>query len=199
MIQSHFALDIKLMAPLIELPVLDTSGYMPTDSSIAELKIALRLNHPQADTSGGRWISDEAEIIDSHDRQDEADAGDHILQLSLSDLQELEDAIQHFEGTAMNAVRLLADPAIETGLRLCKIQAANFPLPSLSSRIRKFSARLVADQPYFIIRGLKPIWFSKVKNIILYMGISSHVATKRAAAAGDPVVLRMFIWFLDGN
>ena len=86
------------MAPLIELPVVDTSGYMPTDSAIAALKIALRLNHPQAGTPGGRWISDDAEIVDSHDRLNEAEAGDHILQLSLSDLQELEDAILHFEG-----------------------------------------------------------------------------------------------------
>jgi len=53
------------------------------------------------------------------------------------------------------------------------------------------SIQLPGSQPYFIVRGIKPQWFSKVKNIIAYMGIASHVATKRAAAAGDPVVLRM--------
>ena len=53
------------------------------------------------------------------------------------------------------------------------------------------SVQLPGSQPYFIVRGIKPQWFSKVKNIIAYMGIASHVATKRAAAAGDPVVLRM--------
>ena len=57
-------------------------------------------NHPQIDTAAGRWISDEPQIIDSHDRPDEAEAGPHILQLSLTDFQELEDAIRHFEGMA---------------------------------------------------------------------------------------------------
>ena len=80
---------------------------------------------------------------------------------------------------------------VGTGLPLNKLQAEHFPLPTLSARIRKLSIKLPENQPYFIIRGLKPQWFTKVKNIILYMGIASHVATKRAMAAGDPVVLRM--------
>jgi hypothetical protein len=57
------------------------------------------------------------------------------------------------------------------------------------------SLKLPDNQPYFIIRGLKPQWFTKMKNIILYMGIASHVATKRAMAAGDPVVLRKWYQF----
>ena len=88
------------MAPHAEIPIRDDSGYMPTESAVATLKKALRLNHPQIDTPGGRWISEEPQIIDSHDRPDEAEAGPHILQLSLTDLQELEDAIRHFEGMA---------------------------------------------------------------------------------------------------
>jgi len=53
------------------------------------------------------------------------------------------------------------------------------------------STQLLGSLPYFIIRGIKPQRFSKAKNIIAYMGIASHVATKRAAAAGDPVVFRI--------
>jgi hypothetical protein len=74
---------------------------------------------------------------------------------------------------------------------LNKLQADYFPLPFLSSKIRRFGILLPDTNPYFIIRGLKPQWFSKVKNVILYMGIASHIGTKRAMAAGDPVVLRM--------
>ncbi|KAK3384586.1 hypothetical protein B0T24DRAFT_674336 [Lasiosphaeria ovina] len=45
------------------------------------------------------------------------------------------------------------------------------------------------EKPFFMIRGLKPQWFSKRKNGIIHLGIGSHVATKRALAKGDATVL----------
>jgi hypothetical protein len=86
------------MAPHADVPIVDDSGYMPTESAVVVLRKALRLNHPQAEMPGGRWISEGPQTIDSHERQDEAESGRHILQLSLSDLQELEDATREFEG-----------------------------------------------------------------------------------------------------
>jgi hypothetical protein len=45
------------------------------------------------------------------------------------------------------------------------------------------------EQPFFIVRGLRPQWFSKEKNIVVYLGIASHVANKRGMAKGDATVL----------
>lgn len=77
-----------------------------------------------------------------------------------------------------------------TGLSLNYMQAEVFPLPTLGPRIRTFAIDLPDAQPYFLIRGLKAPWFSKHKNVAIFLGLSSHVATKRAMAAGDPNVVR---------
>jgi hypothetical protein len=60
----------------------------------------------------------------------------------------------------------------------------------LGPKIRKLSILLAKEQPYFLIRGLKPQWFSKFKNVIVYIGIASYVGTRHAIAAGDHNVLR---------
>lgn len=159
------------MAPHANDTIVDTSGYMPSADSVKELKKALRLHHTRSVTKKS-WISGGPQTIDSHDRDGEYEAC--TLQLSLNDLQEIEDAVNFFE---------------RTKLPLNKLQAEHFPLPTLSAKIRRFSILLPDKQPYFIVRGLKPQWFCKYKNIIVYMGIASHVGTKRAMAAGDPVVL----------
>ena len=86
------------MAPHAEEPIVDSTGYMPAPSAVLALKEALRLHHPLGNTPGGRWISEEKQSIDSHDRIDFEEEKDHILQLSLADLQEIEDAVAHFEG-----------------------------------------------------------------------------------------------------
>jgi hypothetical protein len=83
-----------------------------------------------------------------------------------------------------------ADEQTATTLPLNQITADNFPLPTLSTRIRKRSAELPDQCPYFMVRGLKPQCFSKYKNVTIFAGIASHVATKRAFAPGDANVLR---------
>jgi len=102
------------------------------------------------------------------------DVGDYAIQLSLTELQEIEDAVAHFESLS---------------LPLNRIQAETFPLPTLGKRLRERSMLLHNDKTFFMLRGLKPNWFSKLKNVILYLGVASHVATKRACAKGDPTVL----------
>lgn len=97
-----------------------------------------------------------------------------VLQLSLQDLRELEEAYSIFE---------------LSGLPLNELQAEHFPLPSLAGKISQHRTLLATTQPYFVIRGLKPQWFDKYKNVVIFTGIASHVGTKRALAPGDPNVL----------
>lgn len=84
----------------------------------------------------------------------------------------------------------MADTESATGLPLNRLQAEHFPLPALASKLRERSLLLHEQQPFFVIRGLNPQWFSKQKNVVIYLGIASHVATKRAMAKGDATVLR---------
>jgi hypothetical protein len=87
------------MAPHAEIPIIDTSGYMPSADSVKELKEALHLHHTRLVT-GNSWISEGPQTIDSHDRDGEYEAC--ILQLSLNDLQEIENAVNFFNGDSFS-------------------------------------------------------------------------------------------------
>ena len=78
----------------------------------------------------------------------------------------------------------------EQELPLNKLQAQYFPLPTLGPRLRERSLLLHKEKPFFILRGIGPQWFSKRRNVIVFLGIASHVGTKRAFTKGDPTVLR---------
>jgi hypothetical protein len=85
------------MAPhsVADEPLWETPTYTPSKASIQALKRELRLSH-NACINGGSWISQGSQQIDSHDRDEASDPA--ILQLTLDDIQELEDAVDHFNG-----------------------------------------------------------------------------------------------------
>ncbi|KAH8891759.1 Clavaminate synthase-like protein [Thozetella sp. PMI_491] len=150
----------------------EANSYTPSTASIQALKRALRLNHPPGPAGAPSWVSPGPRAIDSHDRDEIADRS--VLQLTLSDLLEIEEAVAYFNGTH---------------LPLSRLQADCFPLPTLSARIRQRSLALPGEQPYFLVRGLKPQWYGKRTSVVIFLGIASHVGTKRAMAKGDATVL----------
>ncbi|CAI6330977.1 unnamed protein product [Periconia digitata] len=159
------------MGSRVETTFSDSSGYTPSAEKIAELKQKLRVGHAQS-LPGASWV--DLGPQPANPRNAVSTETHPVLQLSLQDLREIEEAYSVFE---------------LSGLPLNKLQAENFPLPTLSGRISKQRALLPSTQPYFIIRGLKPQWFDKRKNVVIFTGIASHVGTKRALAPGDPNVL----------
>lgn len=79
---------------------------------------------------------------------------------------------------------------VDTQLELNRLAANHFPLPTLAPKLRRRSMALPKDQPYFVIRGLKPQWFSKRKNVVIFLGLASHIGAKRAMTKGDATTLR---------
>ncbi|KAK3325010.1 hypothetical protein B0H66DRAFT_587859 [Apodospora peruviana] len=154
-----------------------TSSYNPSPASIYELKKELRLQQAS-------WVTPGPQVIDSHDRE-EVKTDSWILQLSLNDLQEIEDAVTHFQSKSYPRSQVHRN----TGLDLNRLQAEHFPLPTLGAKIKERSKLFHNEQPYFLVRGLKPQWFSKYKNVVVFLGIASHVSTKRAMANDDATVL----------
>lgn len=171
-----------------EEPFFDSSGYTPSFDKIAELKRKLRICHSQC-LSEASWVESD---LQPPNRQDRVCAGEHpVLQLSLHDLREIEEAYSFFECKSIGMVLSIeTDACPVSGLPLNKLQADSFPLPTLSGKISHHRTLLPTTQPAFIIRGLKPEWFGKYKNAVIFTGIASHVGTKRALAPGDPNVLR---------
>lgn len=76
----------------------DTSGYTPSIDSIEELRRKLELSGYISGTKQS-WITREPRTIDSHDREE--DYKPWVLQLSLGDIQEIDDAFVYFEGDYM--------------------------------------------------------------------------------------------------
>lgn len=68
---------------------------------------------------------------------------------------------------------------IVLNIPLGQISPETFPLPQLHAELRKLSDELHAGHGFFVIRGLDVDKYSRQENIIIYVGISSHIAGQR--------------------
>ncbi|KAH6964514.1 hypothetical protein DER45DRAFT_152193 [Fusarium avenaceum] len=89
---------------------------------------------------------------------------DWTYKLSPEQLEEIDQALQHFKGL---------------GLPLGHISAETFPLPNLHPELRKLSDELHKGHGFFVIRGVDVDRYTREENIIIYVGVSAHIAGKR--------------------
>ncbi|KAH7171721.1 hypothetical protein DER46DRAFT_592572 [Fusarium sp. MPI-SDFR-AT-0072] len=89
---------------------------------------------------------------------------DWTYKLSEDQLGEIDQALQHFKGL---------------GLSLGHISAETFPLPNLHTELRKLSDELHKGHGFFVIRGVNVDNYTREENAIIYVGISSHIASQR--------------------
>ncbi|KAI0880503.1 Clavaminate synthase-like protein [Annulohypoxylon maeteangense] len=84
--------------------------------------------------------------------------------LEPNQLDEIDLAVKHFKSL---------------GLSLGHISQQTFPLPRLHSELRRLSDELHNGHGFFVIRGLRVDEHSREENIIIYAGLSAHIAPKR--------------------
>ncbi|EFQ25869.1 TfdA family Taurine catabolism dioxygenase TauD [Colletotrichum graminicola] len=84
--------------------------------------------------------------------------------LTPDELDELDGALAHFKSL---------------GLPLGYISQETFPLPKLHAELRKLSYELHNGHGFFVIRGLRVDEHTREENIIIYAGLSSHIAPQR--------------------
>ncbi|KAF4955702.1 hypothetical protein FGADI_4395 [Fusarium gaditjirri] len=89
---------------------------------------------------------------------------DWTYKLSEEQLREIDQALQHFKGL---------------GLSLGHLTTETFPLPKLHSELRKLSDELHKGHGFFVIRGVNVDNYTREENAIIYVGISSHIASQR--------------------
>ncbi|OTB01391.1 hypothetical protein M426DRAFT_323530 [Hypoxylon sp. CI-4A] len=92
------------------------------------------------------------------------DTYDWTYVLNDEQLSEIDRAVEHFKGL---------------GLSLGHITAETFPLPNLHSELRRLSAELHNGHGFFVIRGLRVDDHTREENVIIYAGISAHIAAQR--------------------
>jgi hypothetical protein len=59
------------------------------------------------------------------------------------------------------------------------ITTNTFPLPTLHSELRRLSRELHSGHGFFVIRGIQVDEHTREDNIIIYTGLSAHVAAQR--------------------
>jgi len=65
-------------------------------------------------------------------------------------------------------------------LDLQEIGKENFPLPTLGPVLEVCSTSVHEGRGFFVLRGLDPASFSKEENVMVYLGVSSYIAERRA-------------------
>ncbi|KAI0526396.1 TfdA family taurine catabolism dioxygenase TauD [Xylaria bambusicola] len=93
-----------------------------------------------------------------------ADNYDWTFVFSTEHLAEIDRAVAHFKG--------LNKP-------LGAISQETFPLPTLHTQLRGLSAELHSGHGFFVLRGLDVDKYTREENVIIYAGVSSHVASVR--------------------
>ena len=82
-----------------------------------------------------------------------------------------------------------------TGLGLARghVSPATFPLSeALATRLSAITDRVYNGCGFHRLRGLDPASYTETENVILYAGITSYVADKRARNIGeDPLLLHV--------
>ena len=84
--------------------------------------------------------------------------------LTVDDLQEINNALRHFKAL---------------DLPLGELSPSTFPLPTLHSLLREISNEVHNGQGFKVVRGIPVDQYSREENIIIYCGVSSHVAPLR--------------------
>ncbi|KAF4980433.1 hypothetical protein FZEAL_3549 [Fusarium zealandicum] len=93
-----------------------------------------------------------------------AQSYDWAYVLSQDHLSEIDLALKHFKALDVPLGHLSQD---------------TFPLPRLHSQLRSLSDELHKGHGFFVIRGMDVDKYSREDNIIIYVGISSHIAQQR--------------------
>ncbi|KAF2669054.1 Clavaminate synthase-like protein [Microthyrium microscopicum] len=93
---------------------------------------------------------------------------DYVLRLSDAEVTEVDAALAHY--------KTLGLPSTE----LDTVQPSTFPLPLLEPRLRDVAGQVHEGLGFQIIRGLEPRRYTAWENIVIYLGITSYVADKRA-------------------
>ncbi|KAH8647950.1 hypothetical protein BX600DRAFT_443285 [Xylariales sp. PMI_506] len=90
-----------------------------------------------------------------------ADNYDWAYVLNTDQLKEIDAALKHFKAL---------------GLTFGHITTETFPLPVLHAELRRLSRELHNGHGFFVIRGLPVDAYNREENIIIYTGISRHIA-----------------------
>lgn len=108
-------------------------------------------------------MTTDIQVLEPHAEWRASDVSDPELyteHLSEAELAELETALRHAEAQSTN---------------LLEITAEDFPLPTLSSRLKEIERELIDGRGFVLIRGLPRDKYNNDEMCMLYWGIGMHL------------------------
>jgi hypothetical protein len=75
------------------------------------------------------------------------------------------------------------------GLDGSEVTRHNFPLPMLGSRLRDCAVSLYQGTGLCIVRGLMPEAYSAEDNAIIFLGLASHIGSRRGVQTAKGAML----------
>ncbi|KAI1822750.1 hypothetical protein F4861DRAFT_540680 [Xylaria intraflava] len=97
-----------------------------------------------------------------------------ILELSRSDVAEVEQAVKHF---------------LDLELDGSGVSRENFPLPVLGARLDGCAAEIHRGSGLCIVRGLDPASYSAEDNVIMFLGLASYIGGQRGVQTSKGAML----------
>ncbi|KAL9035237.1 MAG: hypothetical protein Q9214_006678, partial [Letrouitia sp. 1 TL-2023] len=89
-----------------------------------------------------------------------------VLQISAEEVREIEKALKVFKDS-------------RSGKDLTTVIQHTFPLPFLGKRLKEMSKTIHSGLGFAVVRGLNPENYSRIDNIIIYLGLTSYIAEIR--------------------
>ncbi|KAF3764193.1 hypothetical protein M406DRAFT_62540 [Cryphonectria parasitica EP155] len=93
-----------------------------------------------------------------------AETYDWTYVLKEDQLAEIDEAVQHFKSL---------------NLPISHVTQETFPLPNLHAELRRLSHELHFGHGFFVLRGVRVDDHTREENVIIYTGLSAHIAAQR--------------------
>ncbi|KAJ5948583.1 hypothetical protein N7454_001890 [Penicillium verhagenii] len=152
-------------------------GHLPKEAA----ERSLPHGFPQRLTSDMAWEGKNISL--DHPAGDETSS--YLLVLNDAQLDEIDAALRHFQSQPYIpfafAFAFLTKYSSSAGLSqpIESLGPSTFPLPGLHSSLRSASDNLHSGYGFTLIRGVPVDQYSREENIIIYVGISAHIAVIR--------------------
>lgn len=111
--------------------------------------------------------------------KDWKDESEWVYNLTPEHLKEIDDAVHHFHRMPLFHNVLYSYTRAGLSKPLGRLSRTTFPLPTLGPILSTLARSLHAGRGFFVLRTIPVSCYSREDNIIIYAGISSHVAPLR--------------------
>jgi hypothetical protein len=123
----------------------------------------------------------------------------YVLQLNIDEISQVEQAVHTFKGQCEEllvsldyrslpkwlAWRQTLTCRAETGLARGHISKNTFKLPQpLSEKLQNISTNVYNGTGFTVLRGIEPERYTEEENLLMFLGLSSHVAPERTSKLG---------------